>query len=568
MKKLVNDPLAVVREMLEGLADVTPGIALLADFDVVVRADLPAAAQRSVAVISGGGAGHEPAHAGYVGTGMLHAAVVGDVFTSPSVDAVLAAIAAAAGPRGVVLVVKNYTGDRLNFGLAAEMARAAGIPAEIVVVADDVALHATVPPARRRGIAGTVLVHKVAGALAEAGTSLQDVAAAARRTAAAIGTMGVALGACTVPAAGTPGFTLGEDEIELGLGIHGEQGVQRAKLQPADTLVGMLLDTILADRGIGRGDRVALLVNGLGGTPPMELSVVTRAAIAGLRRRGVVVARAWTGTLLSALDMPGCSLSVLQLDDATMALLDAPTEAPAWPGAGQLPPARAIRPAPTGTLLAAEQNRSRDTDGAAVIEAASAAAAALAAHKRELTDLDSAAGDGDLGISMARGAAALQAMPRDAAPDAAGALTRIAGVLRRAIAGSSGPFYAIGLLRAARHLADAPAPDAATWAAAFAEAIAGVAELGGAGPGDRTMLDALLPACAALQAALARGASPADALAAGAAAAEGGAAATAQMPPRAGRASYLGARAIGVRDGGAVAVGIWLRALAAWCGAR
>ena len=171
LKKLINDPRRVVREMLEGLADITPGVALLDHADVIIRADLPVPARRGVALISGGGAGHEPAHAGYVGSGMLHAAVVGDVFTSPSVDAVLAAIQAVGGPRGVVLIVKNYTGDRLNFGLAAAIARTAGIPAEIVVVADDVALRGTVEPARRRGIAGTVLVHKVAGALAEAGAS-------------------------------------------------------------------------------------------------------------------------------------------------------------------------------------------------------------------------------------------------------------------------------------------------------------------------------------------------------------------------------------------------------------
>ncbi|HET6608134.1 MAG TPA: dihydroxyacetone kinase subunit DhaK, partial [Rhodopila sp.] len=171
MKKLINDPRHVVREMLEGLADTIPGIALLDTENVVTRANLPEPAQRGVAVISGGGAGHEPAHAGYVGTGMLHAAVAGDVFTSPSVDAVLSAILAVGGPRGVVLIIKNYTGDRLNFGLAAEMARASGIPVETVIVADDVALRDTVEPARRRGIAGTVFVHKIAGALAESGAS-------------------------------------------------------------------------------------------------------------------------------------------------------------------------------------------------------------------------------------------------------------------------------------------------------------------------------------------------------------------------------------------------------------
>jgi dihydroxyacetone kinase len=563
LKKLVNDPRRVVREMLEGLADMTPGIALLDREDVVVRADLAEPAQRGVAVISGGGAGHEPAHAGYVGAGMLHAAVVGDVFTSPSVDAVLAAIRAVAGPRGVVLIVKNYTGDRLNFGLAPQLARTAGIPAEIVVVADDVALRGTVEPARRRGIAGTVLVHKVAGALAEAGASLHDVAAAARQAAAAIGTMGVALGACTVPAAGVPGFTLGEDEIELGLGIHGEQGVARTRLQPVDQLVDVILEAIIADRSIAPGERVALLVNGLGGTPPMELAVVARRALATLRARGIVVDRAWSGTLLSALEMPGCSLSLLPVDDALLAHLDAPTAAPAWPGGGILPPARAIRPADSGPPMQAEQNRSPDHDGSSVLAGALACAAALEAQEQRLTELDSAAGDGDLGISMARGAAAIRALSLPDAADAATALTGIAATLRRAIGGSSGPFYAVALLRAAQHLAGCDRVDAAAWAVAFEHGVDAIADLGGAKAGDCTMLDALYPAAAAFKAGVAADAGVAAAWARCVSAGEAGAASTAQMRPRLGRSSYLGDRALGVEDAGAVAVCIWLRSLTA-----
>ena len=326
MKKLVNDPRRVVREMLEGVCDLHPGLALLADFDVVMRADLPSPERRSVAVISGGGSGHEPAHAGYVGPGLLAAAIAGDVFTSPSVDAVLAAIRAAAGPAGAVLVVKNYTGDRLNFGLAAELARAQGIPVEVVVVADDVALRNTVPRDRRRGIAGTVLIHKIAGAAAASGLGLAEVAALARAAAADLGTMGVALGACTVPAVGRPGFDLGPTEIELGLGIHGEQGVERTALLPADAVVERLIGSILADLELPHGAGVALLVNGLGGTTTMELAIVARHALAVLRRRGLQVERAWMGDFLTALEMPGCSLSILKVDRARLALLDAPAE--------------------------------------------------------------------------------------------------------------------------------------------------------------------------------------------------------------------------------------------------
>lgn len=553
MKKLLNDPRHVVREMLEGLCDLHPCLALLDSEDVVVRAGLPAPGARPVAVISGGGAGHEPAHAGYVGPGMLAGAVAGDVFTSPSVDAVLAGIRAASGPAGAVLVVKNYTGDRLNFGLAAELARSEGIPVEVVVVADDVALHATVPPERRRGIAGTVLVHKLAGAAAAAGQSLAEVAAVARAAAAELGSMGVGLDACTVPAAGRPGFELGPAEIELGLGIHGEQGVERAALMPADALVERMLGAILADRGFAAGARVALLVNGLGGTPPMELAIVARRALAFLRARGLVVERAWAGEFLTALEMPGVSLSLLRVDNSRLALLDAPAAAPAWPGGGKL----AARQMVAGVAAPAVAYPPAGPLAPALRRAVLAVADALAAAEPRLTELDSRAGDGDLGVSMVRAAEALRALPAGAFADPPTALAAMADALRRAIGGSSGPFYATALMRAARELP--LAPGVADWAVAFRAGVAAVATLGGAKPGDRTMLDALVPAADAFAAAAGGGLQAAARAAAEAA--ERGAEATSTMVPRLGRASYLGARAVGAPDAGAAAVAVWWRSL-------
>jgi dihydroxyacetone kinase len=547
MKKLINSPRTVVREMLEGLADLHAGLAILDSENVILRAGLPALAQRSVALLSGGGSGHEPAHAGYVGDGLLTAAVAGEVFTSPSVDAVLAGIRASAGPAGAVLIVKNYTGDRLNFGLAAELARADGIPVEQVIVADDVALRGTVADERRRGIAGTVLVHKIAGAAAAAGRSLADVARLARAAAEDLGTMGVALGACTVPAAGRPGFALGADEIELGLGIHGEAGVERAAMMPADALVEHLLTTIQSDRGLGTGSRVALLVNGLGGTPPMELALVARTAIALLRARDVIVERAWSGTFLSALEMPGVSLSLLRVDDERLALLDAPATAPAWPGSGRLSPRTmvAVPPLPSAHAPTGPAD-------ARLIDGLRAVAAALEAAEDRLADLDGRAGDGDLGASMVRAAETLRALAAQPWSDPAALLAAAGDGLRRAIGGTSGPFYATALLRAARSLPARPiAPD---WARAFADGVAAIGELGGARPGDRTMLDALVPASEAL--------SRTGSLQAAAIAAETGAEATAAMAPRVGRASYLGDRAMGCPDAGAAAVTVWLRALA------
>jgi ATP-dependent dihydroxyacetone kinase len=570
MKKLINDPRLVVREMLEGAVALAPGQALLADETVVVRRPLPdgdaghGGKPWPVAVISGGGSGHEPAHAGFVGTGMLAAAVAGNVFTSPGVDGVLAGLRAVGTPAGALLIVKNYTGDRLNFGLAAEMARAEGIPVEVVVVADDVALRDTVERAQRRGIAGTVLVHKVAGAAAAAGLPLAGVAALARRAAEGVGSMGVALGGCTLPAAAGTGFALAEDEIELGLGIHGEPGVSRTHMRSADELAELMVAAIAADAGLEAGDRVALLVNGLGATPAMELDIVLRAALRTLRARGMEVARAWRGTLLSALDMPGCSISVMRLDDELTRLLDAPTDAPAWPGPGRvndhavLPGRAAPEPAsaPSGDALPPE--------GQALRTAALAAAHALLAHEAVLTELDAKTGDGDLGASMARAARAIMDLPPPAWGSPAVALAAMGDAIRRSVGGSSGPFYATALMRASRRLAaDAPPnapPNAAAWADAFALAVDAVCGLGGAQPGDRTMVDALRPAADALSDALASGMALPGALCACAAAAAGGADATAAMLPRLGRSSYIGERALGTPDGGAVAVQVWLGA--------
>ncbi len=376
MKKLINDPNRVVEQMLEGLVAIHPGLRRLAGETVLIRADAEEVRGRQVSLIAGGGSGHEPAHAGYIGRGMLGAAVAGDVFTSPGPDAVFAAIRAVAGSRGALLIVKNYTGDRLNFGLAAERARAEGIPVDMVVVADDVALASGGGHAGRRGLAGTILVHKVAGAAAEAGASLAEVVAEARDAAAAVRTMGVALTPCTVPSAGKPGFSLGEAEVELGLGIHGEPGVRRVPIEPADALVDRLMGPILAEI---IGDRVVLLVNNLGGTPTMELAIVARHAIDVLERSGKRVERVYAGTFLSALEMAGVSLTVLPVDDRRLARLDAPTDATAWPNAAARPRSRSTTasPEPTPTPKPAagaprtatgRRTRRRDPGGRPVVD--------------------------------------------------------------------------------------------------------------------------------------------------------------------------------------------------------
>jgi triose/dihydroxyacetone kinase / FAD-AMP lyase (cyclizing) len=562
MSKLINEPRTVVAEALDGLTGAVAGTARLAGWTTAVRSDVAAVRDAGrVAVVSGGGAGHEPAHAGYVGAGMLTAAVAGEVFTSPSVDAVLAAIRAVASPAGVLLIVKNYTGDRLNFGLAAELARAEGTPVEVVVVADDVALAASAG-AGRRGIAGTVLVHKVAGAAAEAGRPLAEVAARARSAADAVRTMGVALSACTVPGADRPSFELGAGEIEWGLGIHGEAGVDRTSARPADEIAAGLLDRIVADGGHGEGTRVALLVNGLEATPPIELDVVARAALADLRRRGLVVERVWVGSFLTALDMAGCSLSLLPVDDDVLAALDAPTTAPAWSAHGGTPPAEPGTVAVPSAEDAAAAGELATGDP--LRRALEAVADRLLDAEQELTDLDREVGDGDMGTSLARGARQLlEDVARYPGQDGPAAVLRAASAsVRRSVGGTSGPLYAAMLMRAATALTDDGPAGATQWAAAFTAAVDGVQEIGGAEPGDRTMVDALRPAADALARGIADGSDPRQALRDAVTAAQEGARATAGVEARLGRSSYLGARAVGHPDPGAAAVALWLAAVA------
>jgi dihydroxyacetone kinase len=565
VKKLINHPQAVVTECLEGIVRLDSQLALLDGSMTVVRADARELAARGhVAIVSGGGAGHEPAHAGFVGEGLLTAAVSGEVFTSPSVDAVLAAIRAVAGPAGVLLVVKNYTGDRLNFGLAAELAKAAGVAVRMVVVGDDVALAQTAGAPQRRGLAGTLLVHKVAGAAAAAGASLDQVADEAEAAAASLATMGVALSACTPPAAGRPGFILNDNEVELGLGIHGEPGVQRVPLQAADQLVDTLLGRVVDGLELGTGARVALLVNGLGGTPAMELSIVMRRALAWLSDRDIVVERALCGSYMTALEMAGCSLTLMRLDDDRLRRLEAPARALAWPNAMLRPAASVERLAdkPPAHAPVAETTRMNGVEHARLGRAILAVTKTLQEAEVRLTDLDRQVGDGDLGTSLARGARAVEsALDSYDLSDASATMRDLAATLRQSMGGTSGPLYAIGLLRLATRLRRRDASSASLWAEAFEEACVGMCELGGADEGDRTMMDALIPASQALRTSLAAGAAPADAMASAAAAARRGAQATAGMIPKKGRSSYLGSRAVGVVDPGAEAVSLWLSAI-------
>ena len=329
MKKLINNPNDVVKEMIGGLLTAHPSyLRKLDNIDVIVRKDAPV--EGKVGLVSGGGSGHEPAHAGYVGYGMLDAACPGAVFTSPTPDQIYEAIKAVDGGKGVLLIIKNYTGDVMNFEMAREMAQMDGMEVDEVIVNDDVAVENSTWTQGRRGIAGTVFVHKIAGAKAQEGASLQEVKRVAEKVITNVRSMGMALTPCTVPAAGKHSFTLAEDEIEIGIGIHGEPGTHREKIKPADEIVEHLMEKIINDLPYKENDEVAVMINGLGATPLMELYVANRKVAEILEDKKIKVYKTYVGEFMTSLEMSGFSITMLKLDEELKTLLDAKADTPAF----------------------------------------------------------------------------------------------------------------------------------------------------------------------------------------------------------------------------------------------
>jgi dihydroxyacetone kinase-like protein len=328
VKKLLNDPGNFVDEMLDGILLAHPDRlrAVSDDRRSIVRADAPVAGR--VGIVTGGGSGHLPVFLGFVGAGLCSGVAVGNVFSSPSMDQILAATRGVEGGAGVLYLYGNYGGDVLNFDLAGDMAEAEGIAVETVLVADDVASAPSDRADARRGVAGMVFAFKCAGAAADSGADLATVAAVARHALANTRSMGVGLSPTILPAAGKPTFELGDGEMEIGIGIHGEPGVRRGSLETADEVADDLLDAIATDLGLAAGDRVAVLVNGLGATPLEELYIVYRRVHGGLTARGITIARPFIGEFATSLEMAGASLTVMRLDDRLAGLLDAPADSP------------------------------------------------------------------------------------------------------------------------------------------------------------------------------------------------------------------------------------------------
>ena len=571
MKRMLNEAATFREEMIDGFVAAYGRYARrVPDASGVMAVGAPVPGR--VAVIIGGGSGHYPAFYGVVGEGLATAAVIGDVFTSPSGEQAYRVARAVDGGAGVLFSFGNYSSDVMNFGMAETRLRSEGIDARTVLVTDDVW---SAPPAeadRRRGIAGGFYVYKVAGASAARGDDLATVEALARRANARVRTVGVAFAGCTIPGQDEPLFTVEPGKMEVGLGIHGEPGVRTADLMPAREIAKLLVDGILGDAPPDAGGRAAVLLNGLGGTKYEEMFVLYRDVDRLLRQAGIEPHEPYVGEFVTSLDLAGCSLTLFWLDDELRALHDATAITPAYTRIGPNIAEAAGHPA---TATTAQDRPERHAAAATATEEAAAggragelaraavgrALAAMQAAEAELGRLDAAAGDGDHGAGMVRGFRAALGAVDGFTGTARQTFTRASTAFQDAAGGASGALVGAWLIALGGALPAADDDvDADAVSRAFAAGLATVERLGQAQPGDKTMIDTLAPFGDALTAAIAGGASLADAWAAALPAAERGMRATAEMVSKRGRASRLGERSRGHQDPGATSMFYVLRA--------
>jgi len=561
MTKLFNDPARFTEDMLVGFLDANRKYVTGVPGGVVRANQTPPG---KVAVVIGGGSGHYPAFCGTVGPGFADGAVVGNIFTSPSAEDAASVARAAHGDAGVLLTTGNYAGDVMNFGLAVTQLRGEGIDAHYFAVTDDIASAPAGEEAKRRGIAGDFTVFKCASAAAEDGLDIAGVIRVAEAANAATRTLGVAFDGCTLPGADAPLFTVPDKQMGVGLGIHGEPGVRDEPMPSAADLAVTLVDGVLEDQPSTDSRRIAVILNGLGRTKYEELFVVWGTASRLLRERGYEVVEPEVGELVTSLDMAGCSLTVMWLDDALEKYWTAPADSPAYRKgvAAQADPgerrtdAAADAAAPTQDVAELADDDGR-AGGRFVVKALDAVAGMLAGVEEELGRIDAVAGDGDHGRGMVKGSSAARAAGSAAAKGGAGQGSVLAAAGREWAAkagGTSGVLWGALLNAVGARLGDTGRPDSETVAAAMRDGYDALIQLGGASPGDKTMLDAMLPFVDELQRRVTDGESWQTSWRAAAEKATDAARATADMRPKVGRARPLAERSIGTPDAGATSL--------------
>jgi len=593
MKKIINTPESFVYDMCHGLAAAHPELEFVEQYKVVKKKNINT---DKVTLISGGGSGHEPAHAGFVGKGMLDAAVCGDVFASPSQVQVYNAIKKTRSDKGTLLIVKNYSGDCMNFNNAAFDAKDEGIEVDTVYVNDDIAVKDSLYTVGRRGVAGTVLVHKIAGAAAEMGKALKDVKALANKVIANVRSLGFAFTSCTVPAKGTPTFQIGDDEMEFGVGIHGEPGRTREKIPTADALSARITKDLIADLGVKSGDEICLLVNGFGGTPLQELYILNNSVTKDLKKAGLSIYKTLVGNYMTSIDMAGASVTLLKLDEELKELLDYPVSAPALTWGDSMTPqalaaqeavaalAKALNLSPAkviktevGKTVAANEEAVEaavyEVTGKPIVADVINTAGMVAiidkmsdiiiANEVHFCDMDSVAGDGDFGMSIAKGFRQLKTEWATRKKGNIGEFLRSsAEIIKEYCGGASGPIWGSAFLGAGKAAGDQKeigVKELADMMHAAVKAIQATGERSfgrGAVVGDKTLIDALVPTADSLTASAKAGEKLMPAMKKAAEAAVAGAEATKKIAARMGRAGTVGDRSIGYPDAGAYGLGV------------
>ena len=589
MKKIMNTAESFVYDMCHGLAKAHPELEFVEKYKVVKKKVID---RNKVTLISGGGSGHEPAHAGFVGTGMLDAAVCGDVFASPSQIQVYNALKLTASKKGTLMIVKNYSGDCMNFNNAGALAKDDGIEVDAVYVNDDIAVKDSLYTVGRRGVAGTVFVHKIAGAAAEQGKSLPEVKAVAEKVIANIRSFGFALTSCTVPAAGSPTFAIGEDEMEFGVGIHGEPGRKREKLISADELAARIVPDIAEDLKLQKGEEIALLINGFGGTPLQELYLFNNSVTNELEKAGVKIYKTLVGNYMTSIDMAGASVTFLRLDDELKGYLDYPVSTPAITWGGSSKEDIAAREAIAALAKALNVTPAAFSKKEAVAEEAAAveedegktykfAGKVVIGEKintpgmgklvKLMADIiienevpfckADRCGDGDFGMSIAKGFKQLKAdWDTRKKGDIGEFLVSCSEIIMEYCGGASGPIWGSAFRYAGKAVQGKKEIELKDLAAIFQAAVEGVQETGrksfgkGAVVGDKTLIDALVPAADALSEAAGKGMKMKDAMKASAKAAVAGAEATKYIQAKMGRAGVTDSE--GYPDAGAYGLGV------------
>ncbi|MBG9582885.1 hypothetical protein ABE42_27595 [Bacillus thuringiensis] len=573
MKKIINKPEILVMEMCNGMVMAHPELELLKKYKVIKKKEMN---ENKVTLISGGGSGHEPAHAGLVGKGMLDAAVCGDVFASPSQIQVYQAIKETASKKGTLLIIKNYSGDIMNFKNGAHLATEDGIEVDYVKVDDDIAVEDSLYTVGRRGVAGVILVHKIAGAAAEAGMDLGAVKAVAEKAAANVRTIGLALTSCTVPASGSPTFTLAEDEMEYGVGIHGEPGIKREKMLSADELANRMTNDLMKDLGVKDGEEIALLVNGFGGTPLQELYLFNNAVTRELAARNIKINRVFVGNYMTSIDMAGMSLTVMKLDDELKTLLSKECNTPAFKVDGPVESVEYVNvleeteekevsfEIETAEEHAVIKNNVITLNN--MIYLVDKMSDIIIKNEVPFCELDTHAGDGDFGMSVAKGFKQLKrewhSIVEQENVTIGSFLDGCSMTIMEHCGGASGPIWG-GAFRAASKVAGEKRElTVKEFAEMLQGALQGIQSIGersfgrGAVVGDKTLVDALAPCVDSWLDNASNEVDMKTAFEKGAEAAVKGAEYTKEIVARMGRAGTVGERSLGYPDAGAHALGV------------